>query len=373
MVDQKRVVIVSASMGGGHLQISRELQRRLRARGHAVEVVDVLRLMPSGTGTLLGASYPWLVKHAPQLYQKVYDVFFLGEQSTGQRVGVPVRLMLPGLLSFLRSASPDLVLSTYPLCTVALGHLKARGDLSCPAVTVVTTFSLNRLWTHPAIDLEVCISADAARAAERLSGRPAAVCGPVVRPEFHSATGSVDKGESDHRRQWRALVSTGSIGLAGSAVDAARVIAALPGWEATVLCGRNGRLRRALAGQPDVRPLDWVEDMAALMRSADVLVDNAGGMTAKEAITAGLPVVTFRPLTGHGRDDARAMARLGLTDVASSPEELRRALLALTDPRVRRRRIDAGHALLVDDPLEPLERAWSADGPHRASTEALRR
>jgi UDP-N-acetylglucosamine:LPS N-acetylglucosamine transferase len=46
--------------------------------------------------------------------------------------------------------------------------------------------------------------------------------------------------------------------------------------------------------------------MAGLMAAADALVENAGGLTSKEALRVGLPVVAFRPIAGHGRHDAGA-------------------------------------------------------------------
>jgi hypothetical protein len=48
------------------------------------------------------------------------------------------------------------------------------------------------------------------------------------------------------------------------------------------------------------------------MAAADVLVHNAGGLTLTEAMSAGLPAITFHPIPGHGRANARILERSGL-------------------------------------------------------------
>ena len=122
-----------------------------------------------------------------------------------------------------------------------------------------------------------------------------------------------------------------------------------------MLCGQNERLRRRLSALPGVTPLDWVEDMAALVRAASVLVDNAAGQTAMEALAAGLPVVGYRPIPGHGAAGVRLMARLGLSDYARDEDQLLGSLRRLATPGAyRERRVAAGRAVFRDAGISPL-------------------
>ena len=66
--DTGRVLIVTAAMGGGHLEVSREVARRLTVRGHHVDIADLTEFMPAPTGRWLRGVYPWLVNQAPWLY-----------------------------------------------------------------------------------------------------------------------------------------------------------------------------------------------------------------------------------------------------------------------------------------------------------------
>ena len=95
--------------------------------------------------------------------------------------------------------------------------------------------------------------------------------------------------------------------------------------------------------------------MAALMRAASVLVDNAAGQAAIEALAAGLPVVGYRPIHGHSAAGARLMAGLDPSDYARDEDQLLGSLRKLaTSGRYRERRIAAGRAVFRADAIYPL-------------------
>ncbi len=370
-----RVLVVSAGMGSGHSQIARELRRRLVAGGHRVVVADLLDLMPAPTGRWLAAIYRFLVGRAPWLYERVYSTFFLARQRSGERVALPVRLAERGLRRVVREFRPDVTVTTYHLAALAVGRLRAGGEPTGPVVTLITQFAVHDLWLHPAADLELTISERAAAEVRRRSGRAAVPVGPVVRPEFARGCPAGDVVAKRRELGLRpgdraALVVTGSLGFAGGADRALAAVAARPGWTAVAVAGRNTGLQRRLSRSADAVVLGWVDDMAALMAACDVVVDNACGTTAKEALCLGVPVVTFRPIAGHGRDDAAALEALGLTDVVDDEPALAAALDRVTTDRAARRdRCERGKALFRVDAAEVLVRV--ARGGDRLSTHRL--
>lgn len=135
------------------------------------------------------------------------------------------------------------------------------------------------------------------------------------------------------RRAWKlpvdgvlVLISCGSLGFGAvqEAVDAA--LAADPRCCVLVMCGHNTALRRRLLARPApshrLTVLGWVPDTAAVTAMVDVVVNNAGGVTATEAIACGRALVMFRPLAGHGRASAQMLADEGLATVCHRGGEL---------------------------------------------------
>lgn len=334
------------------MQASRELERRFARLGWETAVQDVLEFTPR-FGRWLTKAFPWTINHAPWVYEFVYRTFMLSEQREAERASVPVRLALPGLRRLVADFQPDLVVSTYHLAGVATARLRASGELDAPAVTLVTQFAVHDLWIHPGTDLYLCITASAAAQLQGRTSAPVEVCEPVVRPEFRRAGRPrhiAGRGQPGPRR---ALVAAGSLGI-GSVAETVRALAGLPGWQPVVVCGRNEKLRDTLAGSTRTEIHGWVDDMVSLLQGVDVLVDNAGGSMAKEALAIGCPVVTFRPIAGHGRHDAQIMQDAGVGEVVDDVPGLRSALERLESPAFRRDRVARGRALFGRDPARLL-------------------
>ncbi|MFI8282666.1 galactosyldiacylglycerol synthase [Streptomyces albidoflavus] len=349
-----RVLLLGASMGAGHDAVSGELARRLRARGAATELCDVLTLLPPGTGPALRAFYRGTVRHAPALYAAIYALFL--SPGDGHRPGsAPLAATARArLLRRVRAFRPDLLVPTFHLAAQITGRLRAEGVLPVPSSVFVTDFAVHRGWLHPGNDLYVCLTAQGAEAARAATGRPAAVSGPVVAPEFHRVAGPHPYAPEPGPPP--VLLSTGAWGVGTRTVRTARLLAA-HGCRPVLLCGRDERLRRRAARVPGAVALGWTDDMAGLMGAARLLVDNAAGQTAVQALAAGVPVLAWRPLPGHGRDGARSMAAAGLSTYAHDPDDLLAGVRQLLRPGpVRTGQVERGRAAFVADAAELLTR-----------------
>ncbi|MEU6477350.1 galactosyldiacylglycerol synthase [Streptomyces sp. NPDC047017] len=354
-------------MGSGHDTVAAELARRARAAGQEAYVVDVLSLLPYGLGAWLRGFYQTAVRHCPWVYAGIYDLF-LRPGPRPRPGGTPLARLASGRLTALvRHTRADVVVPVFHLAAQLTGHLRARGALAVPSAVVVVDFAVHRQWLHPGNDLHLCVSEEAARAVRAGLGRPAEATGPVVDPVF------VDEGPgaAGWRRRFErlgagrpaVLVSAGAWGAGARLAGTARLLAAR-GFLPVVLCGHNERLRRELSELPGVLVPDWVTDMPDLLHACAALVDNAAGQTAVQALAAGLPVVGYRPLPGHGAEGVRRMAALGVSDHAPDPAGLLRSLARLTAPGPEReRRIAAGRALFRADALEAVVRASAAPRP----------
>src|SRR5262245_13921356 len=129
-----RVVIVSARIGAGHDGAAKELARRLGERGSTTEVVDFLDLLPGPLGRLLCGFYHRQLQVAPRSWD-----WLLGALGSPAPAAVAHRfagLAAPKLAEAVSGAR--LVVSTYPLATLAAARLKARARLEAELVAYLT-------------------------------------------------------------------------------------------------------------------------------------------------------------------------------------------------------------------------------------------
>jgi UDP-N-acetylglucosamine:LPS N-acetylglucosamine transferase len=123
----------------------------------------------------------------------------------------------------------------------------------------------------------------------------------------------------------RALLTGGSLGI-GDLEQAAADVLATGVMTPVVACGHNDALRRRLGRQPGVVALGWRDDLPAVIAASDCVVQNAGGFTSLEALAAGTPVVTYRPIPGHGVTNALGLEEADLAPWPRDLEALGRAL-----------------------------------------------
>ncbi|GAA3826040.1 MGDG synthase family glycosyltransferase [Streptomyces chiangmaiensis] len=357
--ESRRILIVSASMGAGHDTVALELARRARDRGHEAHIVDVLGLLPHGLGTGLRRGYRSSVRHFPWAYAALHRVLL--RRGTGRRPsGVPLaRLAGDRLAELAARTGADVVVPVFHLGAQLTGHLRSLGRLRMPSVVFLIDFAVHRQWLHPGNDRYLCLTDEAAAEVRQDITTPAEVTGPVVAPEFLAPgpTAALWARQFDRLAPGLppVLLSAGAWGTGTRLPATARLLAG-HGYLPVVLCGRNERLQGSLTAVPGALALGWVADMAGLMHAAGALVDNAAGQTAVQALAAGLPVVGYRPLPGHGAEGVRRMAALGIADLAADETDLLASLDRLTTVGPDRRcRVAHGRSLFKGDVLTRLE------------------
>jgi UDP-N-acetylglucosamine:LPS N-acetylglucosamine transferase len=323
------VLIVSGSVGAGHDGAARELAARLERSGVDVQVRDFLDAVPRPVAALLREGYPAAVGRAPH----VFEFLFRRLERRGVLWGVEKLICTYATRALARWAEafgPDAVVATYPLAGQAIGMLRADGRLEVPAHTYLTDPAVHVSWLHPAVDSHLTVTAATAVHGAAAYGVALDVAGPLVPERFSRrlpagelAALRAELASGEERPL--ALLVAGSLGLGDLGATVEDVVAA--GFTAVVLCGRNEGLRRSLAG-PGVVALGWRDDVHRLLQATDVLVQNAGGLSFTEALVAGLPAVTYRPIPGHGRANARVLDEAGLAPWARDRAELARHLSA---------------------------------------------
>jgi UDP-N-acetylglucosamine:LPS N-acetylglucosamine transferase len=327
-----RVVIVSGSVGAGHDGVAHELARRLRHRGFNVTVEDQLQGFSPLARFTLGAGYLLILRAAPRLYD--LTCWLVERSGAVQRIADQVcRTSTKWLLDVTSEA--DLVLATYPPACRALGHLRSIGQLQIPVVAYLTDPAPNFLWVHPCVDLHLTAAEYTAEEVGERYGVAAVAAGPLVAPLFRMM--SRPRARAVARRDVRtelglapddlvALLLLGSLGI-GGVRRAARVLSAA-GIRPVVLCARNQRLRRRLARVPGAIALGWRDDVASLIAASDVVIHNAGGLSLTESLVIGVPALTYAPVAGHGKANARSLERGGMAPWVRSSKELATGVFA---------------------------------------------
>jgi UDP-N-acetylglucosamine:LPS N-acetylglucosamine transferase len=344
-----RVLVVSTSMGAGHNGNAAELMAQLRDRGHDAIMIDQLDLLPWRVGSAVRGWYRLQLRFAPWSYEKSWRAMNRLHRFWAQVNGV---LCWRRLFRTMSGTEPDLIVSNNPLGAQTLGHLKRTGRISTPVATFITDFGVHQLWVHAFVDVHLCVHPAAADEVGRLGGSNAMSTGPLVRSGFFEPISKLDArlclGIASDRPV--VLVTSGSWAV-GEIEKTVRYLVEQCNSRAIVPCGNDHALRSRLQGDDRIVALGWTDDMCTLVASADVVVENAGGLSAMEAFAARRPVVTFRPIPGHGRHNAEVMARVGVVQFANGADEL---CSAITDIDAQSETVRRASGLFTTTALEMI-------------------
>jgi processive 1,2-diacylglycerol beta-glucosyltransferase len=325
-----RIVVVSADVGAGHDTAAAELACRLRARGFVVDRLNLLDVLPRPAHWALREAYRGVLRWLPW----GYDVLFTLTSRSRVSVSVLRALLRPVRHRIRRAIPPDTraVVTTYPFANQLLGPLRRQGRLTIPVITYVTDFVVHPTWLSPGVDVYCAVRHAEVQPADAGDGIDLAVVQPLVSVAFSAPPATSRRqarqrfGLPPHGRL--ALIVAGAWGT-GDVETTVAEVSATGSVRPVVVCGRNVALYQRLRQTCD-HVFGWVDDMPTLMRAVDVVVENAGGLTCQEALACGVPVVTYRPIPGHGRANASILARSGLTRWVPTSEQLRPTLDALT-------------------------------------------
>jgi UDP-N-acetylglucosamine:LPS N-acetylglucosamine transferase len=339
-----RVLILTTDIGEGHDLPARQLAAAIaeESPGAELRIVDGLVEMGPVLSAVLKDNSRAVLTLPPWMFDLQHWLAIRFRPTSAFAQFMSVTLGGRGLLRLVRSYRPDVVVSTYPGCTLTLAPLRRRGYMKVPLVSAITDLSQLRYWAWPGVDLHLITHPESEEEVRRIAGagtRVACVRG-LTSPGFTDAP-DPDAGRREFGMPAEgpvAVVSGGgwAVGDLASAVEVC--LAERPDLHVVVLCGRNEDVRAQMdaryGADARVHVSGFTEHMNELFAAADVLIHSTAGLTVLEAYIRGCRVISYGWGIAHIRANNRAFEKHGIARVAGSREELAGALHdALEHPR----------------------------------------
>lgn len=318
----KRILIISAAIGGGHVAAARALEAACREAGLEASHVDLLDYTSLPFRRLYRQAYFDLVRSAPEF------VDWLGrrldrspsEQKSRQ---AKVRARLTRLISYylpvlIRRTRPDVILHTHFLAPELLSTRLAPdllrlqgGKGNIRQAVVITDFFAHSFWLQPNVWRYFVASEEVAvhLRASGVAGGRIRVSGIPIDLRYAALPGKAEARRSLGLPAGRERVLVMAGGLDARALETILKQLRALRWPlgVTVICGRSPELleaaQRSVGENDDLAQDDLVhfnvcgfsEDVPLHMASADLLVGKPGGLTSSEALATGLPFAIVQP------------------------------------------------------------------------------
>jgi processive 1,2-diacylglycerol beta-glucosyltransferase len=309
----KRVLVLSASVGAGHLRAAQAVELAVRQLDAAAVVknVDVLEFTNAAFRRIYGRAYLDLVNKAPHVLGLFYDL--MDRPSSPQRKADRLRLMVEKMnmmrfLRFLTTEPWDIVVNTHFLPAELIASLRTKGKLAVPHFTVTTDFETHRLWVNQPCDHYFSATEEGA-AYLRHWGVPAAdvtVTGIPIHPVFSQAKDRASclahQGLVGDRPM--VLQLSGGFGVGPIERIFGGILSIDVPLEVVVVAGRNADVKRELEhitppARHRVKILGFTDQIDELMSVADIVVSKPGGLTTSEVLASGAAMAVVNPIPGQ--------------------------------------------------------------------------
>jgi processive 1,2-diacylglycerol beta-glucosyltransferase len=313
-----RTLILSASVGAGHVRAAEAVEAALRRTGDQITVAnyDVLSFMPAAFRKVYRDGYFKMVARAPKLVGWLYDA----TDKPFHPSRVQLRVEQAGaarLMKKIREFDPDIAVCTHFLPAALLDRERRKGRCRAQIVTVVTDFEVHGMWLSAPSD-HYFVAAEEARAhleSLGIASSKITVSGIPTDPVFAEPK---DRRAMRRKHGWREdlpaiLVSAGGFGAGNAGRMLESLVAAKLPAQIVAVCGKNAGLkvalekiaaRRKTGALPVVKVVGFTTEMDEYMAAADLMIGKPGGLTTSESLIKGLGWVIVNPIPGQEEKNA---------------------------------------------------------------------
>ncbi len=340
----KKVLIMSASTGGGHNRAARAIKEELESRtiddmSIECEIVDSLKLVNNTMDKVISRGYEKSALYTPKAYGSVYRFSETTLASKNEFKTNPLTsLMARRFKHLLNDSSPDLIIGTHPFPMIALSTLKKNNNIHFlsrsesfyksskvdipPMISVLTDYTTHSTWIQNEIDYYI-VGHEYVKELLVYEG---------VDSEKVKAFGiPVEKSFLRHRDRETVLTELGlspeklTVLLMGGSFGAGNIKETLEDlltidrdFQILVITGRNAHLKDKLSKMLDstvhnknICLLGYTNKMNDILASIDVLISKPGGLTTTEALLNDVPMIVPYFIPGQEEENLDFLTNCG--------------------------------------------------------------
>ena len=300
-----KVLILTAKFGMGHLSASNSIKQDLLKfdRTADVKVMDFYEYSMPVLSKYIYSGFNMMIKYAKPLYKLYYSEN--DKETTG--ADLLTRKLASSCKTLFEEERPDVVISTFPIISKAVGYYKEVTGSGVSLVTCITDVSSHYEWITANTDkyMVPCVEVKEGLMKKGIDAEKIVVYGIPVSdrfkenymklasqkaPEKHSKI--IDF--SAYRAKKELLIMGGGLGVLPSNQEFYRKLNEVDNVHTTIVAGRNQELYNMIHDRyENITVLGYTDRVSELMEKADCVVTKPGGITMFEAIYSLTPIISF--------------------------------------------------------------------------------
>ncbi len=371
----KKVLIMSASTGGGHNRAAKAIKEELTNKsinGITIdcEIIDSLKIVNGTIDKLISRGYEKSAKYTPKAWGGVYKLTETNLVSRNEFKDNPLTSLISRKLrKLVINKKPDLIIGTHPFPMIALSTLKNNCKIYNesepgsftesiykyyekyyenlnipPLMTVLTDYTTHSAYIQNEIDYYI---------AGHEYVKELLVSDGIDKNKIKSFGIPVEKSFLSHRsrdlvlselnldpNKFTILLMGGSFGAGNIKETLSELISIDRDFQIIVITGRNKSLKEKLEKSlssnennldKEIRVLGFTDKMNDLLASVDILVSKPGGLTTTESLLKEVPMIVPYFIPGQEEENLDFLSNCGASLRTSKKYTLSILLRVLID------------------------------------------
>lgn len=299
------ILILSARFGMGHKSVAQSIMDEMKNISPSVVVQedDLIEWIVPDFQHEIYKGYELLVNKG----SAIYNYFYRHNKKTTKGIDVLfMKSIIKDVKEMLEEVDPQFIISTFPLSSRIISQYKEKYHSDIPLITCITDIVDQWEWLHPLTDMYMVATKEVKEGLVEKGIDPGKikVTGIPVRRAFHLTREELCPAGK------KLLVMGGGFGMLPCQEAFYEGLDQLKDIETTVITGSNYELYLKLYGEyENIKLYAFTDQIADIMKGANLLLGKAGGVTLFEAINAELPMVVFAPVLEQEKYNAKFIER----------------------------------------------------------------
>lgn len=343
-MNQKKLLIVSASAGAGHVRAAEALVAASEKSHPDLQVVhlDLMEEVRPFFRKVYSSGYLKIVDRYPRVWRSIYN---MTNRPAGRRFVPRIRIAVENFCSgklpkIVRKLSPDAVCCTHFLPAQILSRMKKKKVYSGVHWVQITDFDAHYSWVHKHVDGYNTAAQEITELLTERGVKPQLVhaAGIPIMPVFSETQdiGACRKKLGLAIDDTAVLLMSGGYGIGGVARWAKQILEVAPGLKVIAVAGRNRKQKFQLEelrnDYPDrLIPFGFTDTIQELMAACDFTVTKPGGLTTSESLAMKLPMIVNRPIAGQEEKNASFLKKHGAAVIVRNSTDLSESVKRLSN------------------------------------------
>lgn len=290
----KKILILTASFGGGHNKAANNLKTKLLEEDYQVEIVDILKEISEKVDNVVIEGYLKIINKTPDLYGILYKTSNFNQNVTPSVFTKPFSVFLSNkLIPILEEIQPDIIIGTHVFAIGIVEYLKVKNLFDGKFISIITDFITHKMYFSQAVDYYIVASefTKEKMCNQGIKKEKIFTYGIPIADEFKLKTHEKKEG-------FNILTMFGALGLDHFSDYIIPILDIAEDIKITMVCGKNEKLKEKLSqkyslfvNQGRLEIIGFTSEISRLMEENQILISKPGGLTVTEAIIKNIPII----------------------------------------------------------------------------------